>query len=201
MTPVRVDGFPELRWLAGPGAGIASVEAGALTMEAPPRSDWFNDPGGPARHASAPALVIPCDADLQLSARVTVDFASAFDAGVLFVHQGDDDHAKLCFERSPQGEPMVVTVVTREVSDDSNEPVVDGDGVQLRISRIGEVFAFHFSIDGRRWRLSRLFRLRDPAAPTTVGFLAQSPTGEGCRVVFDRLALTATTLDDPRDGS
>ena len=96
---------------------------------------------------------------------------------------------------------MVVTVVTREVSDDSNEPVVDGDTVHLRVSRIGEVFAFHFSADGTAWRLSRLFRLRHPAAPTTVGFLAQSPTGDGCRVVFDRIVLSASSLADPRDGS
>ena len=198
---VSFTGLPELRWLEGPGTGVASVDAGALTMEAPARSDWFNDPGGPERHASAPALVMSADDDFQLSARVTVDFASAFDAGVLFVHQGADDHAKLCFERSPQGEPMVVTVVTREVSDDSNEPVVDADAVHLRVSRIGEVFAFHFSVDGVRWRLSRLFRLRHPAAPTTVGFLAQSPTGEGCRVAFDRILWTRTTLADPRDGS
>lgn len=201
MTSVRLVGLPELRWLAGPGAGTASADGSSLTMTAPPRSDWFNDPGSATRHASAPALVVPADQDLQLSARVQVGFASAFDAGVLFVHQSAEDHAKLCFERSPDGEPMVVTVVTRRVSDDSNEPVIDGDSVHLRVSRLGDVFAFHYSTDGERWRLSRLFRLRTPQAPTTVGFLAQSPTGDGCTVVFGDVVHMATTLVDPRDGT
>jgi regulation of enolase protein 1 (concanavalin A-like superfamily) len=198
---VRIPGLPELTWLPGPGAGEASSDATRLTMVAPAGSDWFNDPAGSVRHASAPVLAFPVEGDLQLSARVTVDFASDYDAGVLFVHQGPDDHAKLCFERSPDGEAMVVTVVTRGVSDDSNEPVVDGRSVDLRVSRIGDVFAFHFSLDGERWRLSRLFGLRDPSAPTTLGFLAQSPTGQGCTVEFGRISLTATTLADPRDGS
>ncbi|MEO1060221.1 MAG: DUF1349 domain-containing protein [Actinomycetota bacterium] len=198
---MRVPGLPRLTWLPGPGEGRATADGAALTMIAPAGSDWFNDPAGPTRTASAPVLTLPADDDLQLATRVTVDFASAYDAGVLFVHQGPDDHAKLCFERSPDGEAMVVTVVTREVSDDSNEPVIAGRSVHLRVSRMGDVFAFHFSTDGERWRMSRLFRLREPSAPTTLGFLAQSPTGEGCTVVFDRISLTSATLADPRDGS
>jgi hypothetical protein len=50
-------------------------------MTAPPLSDWLNDPGSATRHASAPALVVPADRDLQLSARVQVGAATAQPAG------------------------------------------------------------------------------------------------------------------------
>jgi len=35
----------------------------------------------------------------------------------------------------------------------------------------------------------------------TAGFLAQSPTGDGCAVTFDGLEYAARTLTDLRDGS
>ena len=117
---MQLPGLPELTWLPGPGEGRATVDGAALTMIAPAGSDWFNDPGGPSRNASAPVLTLPADDDLQLAARVTVDFASAFDAGVLFVHQGPDDHAKLCSrrigigDRQPRG--------SREARDDHERP-------------------------------------------------------------------------------
>ena len=58
-------------------------------------TDRFNDPDGPSRHASAPVLAFDITEDGQLSAQVDVTFESAFDAGVLFVHQSNDDYAKL----------------------------------------------------------------------------------------------------------
>ncbi|MEM7326542.1 MAG: DUF1349 domain-containing protein [Actinomycetota bacterium] len=188
-----------LEWLTDPGG--ASVEDGGLTMTAPPTSDWFNDPTGPARRDSAPALVFQPVGDFQLSARVRADFRSAFDAAVLFVFIDAERFAKLCFEFSPDREPMVVSVVTRGVSDDANGPVVTGTSVSLRVSRVGDAFAFHHSTDGRRWNLSRLFTLGPGGEDASVGFLAQSPTGSGCRATFDEVGFEPGTLLDFRDGS
>ena len=131
---------------------------------------------------------------------MTVDFAATYDAGVLVLYERDDLWAKLCFERSPQGEPMVVSVVTRRVSDDCNSFVVDGASVWLRIARIGTAFAFHASTDGGRWQLVRHFAL-DGDAEGSVGFLAQSPTGDECAVAFERISYRAETLGDLRSGA
>ena len=35
----------------------------------------------------------------------------------------------------------------------------------------------------------------------TAGFLAQSPTGEGCKATFDEVLFVAEALADLRDGS
>jgi len=91
-------------------------------------------------------------------------------------------------------------VVAGGVSDDCNSFVVDGPSVWLRIARIGTAFAFQASTDDERWRLVRHFAL-DGARVPVVGFLAQSPAGEGCRVVFARISYRAGTLGDLRSGA
>ena len=124
-------------------------------------TDWFVDPQRSAEpKLNAPALLGGSSGDFLLSARVTVDFAGTYDAGVLVVYESDDVWAKLCFEYSPQREPMVVSVVTRGVSDDCNSFVVDDESVWLRIARVGPAYAFHASTDGSNWSFIRHFALQ-----------------------------------------
>jgi regulation of enolase protein 1 (concanavalin A-like superfamily) len=168
-------------------------------MTAGARTDLFVDPQGSPPMLNAPSLLARPNGDYQLSARVTVDFASTFDAGVLALHAHDGAWAKLCFEYSPQGEAMVVSVVTRGVSDDANAFAVEGRQVWLRVSRLGPAHAFHASTDGSDWRFVRHFAL-EPANDLSVGFLAQSPTGAGCAVQFDQIVYRPERLADLRSG-
>ena len=107
---------------------------------------------------------------------------------------------KLCFEFSPEKRPTVVSVVTRGLSDDANGPVIKGTSVHLRVSKSGPLIAFHY-LDGSRWTLHRIFCLREPLAPMSVGFLAQAPTGPTCAAAFSGIEFSATSLRNPRDGS
>jgi regulation of enolase protein 1 (concanavalin A-like superfamily) len=194
-----VAGIPEaLRWELPPVSWKGGD--GALTATAGPRTDLFIDPDGGAPKLTAPRLLATAPAgDFTFSARVGVDFATDFDAGVLLLHATDEAWAKLCFEYSPQGEAMVVSVVTRGVSDDANAFVVDGGEVWLRISRRGGAYAFHASEDGQLWQFVRQFALPEPA-PVRVGLAPQSPTGEGCTVTFDEIRFAAERLEDLRSG-
>lgn len=198
MTPT-IPGLPSVAWVDS--VGKASATPNGLTMSAPGTTDWFSDPGAATQQRSAPALTFPVAGSGQLRACVSVGFGATFDAGVLFVHQGPDDYAKLCFEQSPTGEATVVSVVTRGVSDDANGPVVEGDEVWLRVCFSGDAIAFHHSLDGRRWDLTRLFAMRSPTAATTVGFLVQSPTGHGCTATFSDVGWSDVVPGDLRDGS
>jgi hypothetical protein len=96
---------------------------------------------------------------------------------------------------------MVVSVVTREVSDDANAFVVPERSVWLRVSRLGRVYAFHASVDGKTWTLVRVFSLGDAVTGHRIGFEAQSPTGDGCTVTFDDIRFTRQRLEELRDGS
>jgi uncharacterized protein len=190
----------QLSWLVEPAA--SQLEPGGVRITAGPATDWFIDPSGRSEPMlNAPALVGSTDGDFLLSARVAVDFASTFDAGVLVLFANWGSWAKLCFERSPQGQPMVVSVVTREVSDDCNSFVVEADHVWLRVARIGPAFAFHASADGAVWGLIRHFGLVPVTDTLLAGFEAQSPLGEGCTASFTSIRYEATTLPDLRSGA
>jgi regulation of enolase protein 1 (concanavalin A-like superfamily) len=175
------------------------MPAGPLTITAGARTDWFVDPGSGEAKLDAPSQLEAVEGDFLLSAKVEVDFGSTFDAGVLALWHDERTWAKLCFEYSPQSEPMVVSVVTRGVSDDCNSAVVEGNTVWLRVARIGRAHAFHYSTDGGWWHLVRHFALA-PGEPLEAGFLAQSPLGEGCEARFSEVRFSPTTLDDLRNG-
>lgn len=196
--PIGLPAFPApLRWLNQPVDWRAD-DPDVLAVTAGPRTDLFTDPGGTGRHANAPALIGRLTGDFTLSARIRVDLASTYDAGVLVLYAGEDAWAKLCLELSPQGRPTIVSVVTGGVSDDCNAFPVDASGVRLRIARVGPAYAFHAAVGDDFWHLIRYFALDGDLA---AGFLAQSPTGDGCAVRFEEIRYAAATITDLRNGT
>ncbi|WP_043664439.1 DUF1349 domain-containing protein [Streptomyces xylophagus] len=203
----HVPGLPFTLASSSGEAWTIDEATGTVTATAAPRSDIFIDPGADSQlnaesMLNAATLVgVPPDGDFQFSARLTVEFASTYDAGVLLLWIDDRHWGKLCFEYSPDGEPMIVSVITRGVSDDANAFVVDGRTVWLRVSRIDQAFAYHASLDGKTWRMIRFFAVGDASTPVSIGFEAQSPTGDGCVVCFDDIRFTCERLRELRDGS
>jgi regulation of enolase protein 1 (concanavalin A-like superfamily) len=184
---------------------LETASAGAWTLTeqgmsgyAGAGTDLFVDPFGAKRLNNAPMLLFPTSGDFVLQAEVIVEFDFTFDAGVLLLWQDDENWAKLCFEFSPQRNPMIVSVVTRGTSDDCNSAIIDARRVYLRVARRGAGCVFHYSRDGRLWHLVRAFRL--PDQPLSAGFLVQSPTGRGCRARFTNIDYRAETIADIRSG-
>lgn len=170
-----------------------------LVGRASARTDLFINPASGEAVMNAPMELFDAGAgDFLLSAEVEVEFRSTFDAGVLVLWSDETHWAKLCFEYSPQGEAMVVSVVTNGISDDANGPVPAGPRVHLRVGRRGRTGVMHYSEDGAWWRLVRVFRL--PDGPLKAGFEVQSPTGEGVVARFGKIAFRRVTLQDPRNG-
>jgi len=197
--PVTVAPLPaSLMWDVEPASW--SLDEGPLvTIAAPAGTDLFSDPAGGAPVDNAPRLLGPVTGDFQLSARVRCTFAGTFDAGALLLWAGETQWAKLAFEVSPQGEPMVVSVITDGRSDDANAFVVPGDAVWLRISRIKAACALHARLGDEPWRFVRHFPL--PASDgLRAGFLAQAPMGEGATARFDEIRFVAERLADLRSG-
>ncbi len=200
MTSFTLPSIPvPLYWHNDPLRWQVNADS-ALTITAGELTDWFVDPNGSVNIGNAPsALFTPPDADFVLSAKVSVNLMTMYDAGVLRVQVGDDVWAKLCFEYSPQQEPMIVSVVTRGTSDDCNSVIIDGNSIYLRIARIGQAFAFHYSHDGQLWHMVRHFGL-GPLDQIEIGFSAQSPRGEQFTAVFSEIAYAARTVQDIRSG-
>ena len=200
MTALKLPSLPFALEPEGSPPPGCRVRSGALTLTAAANTDLFVDPAGAERIPDAGRFAgLPPGGDFTLAARVSVEFASTFDAGVLLVYAAERQWAKLCFEYSPQHRPTAVTVVTRQTSDDCNSFEVDGNTLWLRITRSGAAWAFHASTDGAWWRLLRYFTLDKGLA--RVGFMAQSPAGEGCAAAFDHITFRSGAPGDLRDGS
>lgn len=190
-----------------PGVWRRDEQGGGVAADAPGHTDLYVNPAG-AGSTDAESLLnaatllgLPPAGDFQFSARVSVEFQAQYDAGVLLLWIDEEHWGKFCFEFSPAAAPMVVSVVTRGVSDDANAFVVGQRSLWMRVSRIDSVYAFHASTDGKVWRLVRVFSLGPEVAEHRVGFEAQSPTGDGCTVTFDDIRFIQQRLADLRDGT
>lgn len=199
--PPTIKELPTLSWQPTSGQAVYDEGGASLTLTAAAAVDWSNDAlGGPQQHAAS-ALGFVAPETFSLSAKVVIDGPrTTFDAGALSLWVNPEHWAKLCFEYSPQGEPMIVSVVTNGYSDDCNSHPVQGNWTYLRVSRVGPGWVFHASADGRFWEFIRLFRLASDA-PVHVGFLAQAPLGESCVARFEEIELRLEVPEDLRDGS
>ena len=190
---------PELAWQVAPPEP-AQLAGSSIAFAAGPRTDLFVDPGGADAQLGAPLLLGRPRGDFRLSARVSAKLAATFDAAALVVWSSPSSWAKLALEYSPQREPTIVSVVTREISDDANCFALPDAVGWLRISRRGETLAFHASVDGLWWSLVRFFTFTG-AGEASAGFLVQSPTGDGAQGRFDQIEWAEEPLRELRDGS
>jgi len=198
MNERTLPGIPgPTTWLNTPVA--SSYAAGTLQITAGAQTDLFIDPMGGTAKGDSPVLTFPPDPRFTLSAHVTVDFVSTYDAGVLLVYADALHWGKFCFEYSPQGEPTIVSVVTNGVSDDCNSVPLARNDIYMRVTRLGDAFAFHYSEDGRFWRMVRYFGLHQ-VTDVVAGFSSQSPTGAGCHASFAQIRYAPTPVSDVRSG-
>lgn len=199
MDAVHLAAIPvPLQWDIPP-LGYHVEQERAVSITAGSRTDLFRSPAGDTVVQNSPRLLFVPEGDFALSARVRVNFRNTFDAGVLVIYEHETSWAKLCFEFSPQRQPMIVSVVTRGLSDDCNSVPINGNEVYLRIARIGSAFAFHYSTDGKLWHMVRHFTLDKPDR-IHAGFSAQSPRGESCSAAFSSITYSHTPPADIRSG-
>jgi hypothetical protein len=204
---MRIKNFPFDVESAGQAEWTYNSQDNNLAVFAIPHSDIYINPAG-KNSTDAESLMnastllgSPPNGDFQLSAKLTVDFNSQFDAGVLMIWVDELNWVKFCFEYSPDATPMVVSVVTINFSDDANSFTVNGNSIWYRITRRDNVYALHAAIDGTEWLLIRVFTLGSDLERHRIGFAAQSPTGEGCKILFSEINFSQARLQDLRDGS
>ena len=129
---------------------------GALVMSAGPRSDHFIDPRGAVTITNSPRLLCTPDPTFLLSAHAHGDLVATYDAAVLMLYVSELSWAKLCLELSPQGEPMIVSVVTNGLSDDCNSVVLASADAWLRVAGLGNACLLYTSPSPRDRTRSRM---------------------------------------------
>lgn len=83
---------------------------------------------------------------------------------------------------------MIVSVVTRGVSDDCNSTIIDGNSVYLRVAHTGKAFGLHYSLDGKYWNMVRYFTL-GKTENLRVGFEASNRWERAATLCFRTLCI------------
>ncbi len=170
-----------------------------IEIEAPGKTDFFIDVLGTVEKNDAPFYYETCTGDFTVRTRVTPLFQKTYDAGGILVLDSTQKWIKLEFELTDLGYPSIVSVVTDGVSDDCNGERAALESMWLKVARRGDVFALHFSEDGKKWKMSRLFRLKMKKT-LKVGIEVQSPRGRGCTACFSTPIFKPEAPKDLRKG-
>lgn len=179
----------------------------AIEIYAPAKSDFFcggnvtSDEGSlPENICNAPYYYTEVSGDFVMRVRVSLDFLSTYDSSSVMVMKDIKNWAKFCFEQTDFGTHAVVSVVTRDnTSDDANGCNIDADKVWLQVCRRGNAFAFHYSVDGVNFYMTRFFILNFENT-VKVGLVAQSPTGNGGIRIYEDLTIESKTVKNIRAG-
>lgn len=167
-----------------------------IAIKVPGKTDKYIAAGGGYAPDSATRLVFDdSDRDFVFSVRVSHKFASVWDSGGLVVEQDATHWFKFEFERDYTGAHRVVSVVTKDFSDDDNSIAIDSDTAYLEVARTGDAFYLYASQDGKSWYLVRAFNFKS-AGPLKAGLIAQCPNGNGATLHFSDVKYTATHIKD-----
>ncbi|WP_044478601.1 DUF1349 domain-containing protein [Paenibacillus antibioticophila] len=200
---MRNQDFENFCWL---NESHITFEDDKMIMFAPEKTDIFCNNGAvseegitPESLSNAPFFYKEVNGDFVMRAKVQLDFKDVYDAACLMVMKDLEVWGKLCFELTDFNTHAVVSVVTNQTSDDANGNNIEGDSVWLQISRSGQSFAFHYSLDGKQFFMTRFFNL-PVEDKVKVGFLSQSPTGRGGNRIYSHFSLEQRTVKNIRVG-
>jgi regulation of enolase protein 1 (concanavalin A-like superfamily) len=192
---VRVPGFArQLYWENGPVKFTQS--GGTLQIRSGAKTDMFRDPNVTYNTDNAPKLLFRADDNFVLTVMVEQDFKSKWDGGALVLKQDSLNWVKFCFEKDYLGFHRVVSVVTKNVSDDCNHASLSSNQVYYKLAKADNVLTLYYSTDATHWVLIRHLQF-DLRPGFSVGFLSQSPTGPGCEVRFSHITYRAIKIKDP----
>ncbi|MFT8349652.1 DUF1349 domain-containing protein [Clostridium saccharoperbutylacetonicum] len=193
----------EFKWL---NQSTINKAGKRIEIFAPKESDFFCNNGAvgdegitPESLSNAPFYYTEITGDFIMKVKVSHDFKDIYDSSSIMVMQDITHWAKACFELTDFNTHAVVSVVTKDQSDDANGCNVEGNSVWLQVCRVGQSFAFHYSMDGDNYYMMRFFNL--PAEKTLkVGLLAQAPTGSGGIRIYEDLTIEKKKVKNIRMG-
>lgn len=176
-----------------------TYDLGKLTIIAGRKTDMFRDPNATYNTDNAPKLLFPADSNFVFTVGITHSFANKWDAGGMVLKADSANWIKFCFEKDYTGARRVVSVVTRDISDDCNSVALTSNTVFFKMAKAGKVVTLYYSSDRKSWMLVRHFQF-ESSKPMMLGLLSQSPTGEKCSVTFSGIQYEKKKIKDPYKG-
>ena len=173
-----------------------STQDNEMVIVAGEKTDMFRDPNVTYNTDNAPKLLFRPDHDFVLIASIEHAFSSKWDGGAIVLKQDGLNWIKFCFEKDYTGAKRVVSVVTKNISDDCNSVEIKTNKVYYKLAKADNVITLYYSLEGKKWFLIRHLQF-DTNKDLTLGFLAQSPTGKRCEVKFSNINYQAKKIADP----
>jgi len=137
--------------------------------------------------------------DFTVSSKLSVLGENFGDATILMVRESHNRWIKLCIELGPDGRCSVVSVITDGWSDDANGELLPSNEAWVRITRKGNFFGLHYSLDGMNWRFVRAFGLK-LEKKIKVGYGIQAPRSLNCTGTVDDFKISDKIIKDFRNG-
>ncbi|WP_435623587.1 DUF1349 domain-containing protein [Flagellimonas sp.] len=198
LTTISKENLSDFQWLNKPLS--FEVEDGVLKVVAEKGTDFFNNPEDKSKTLSAPLLFQAIEGDFIAKARVQPDFTSLWNAVALMVHIDNDNWIKFAFENSDATGRSIVSVVTKNLSDDANGVVLkDEDSIWLKIVRKDNIYSMLWSKNGKDFKMARLTTMKS-ADSVKIGIEFQSPVGDSAKHQVDYFEIEKTTVQDLRKG-
>lgn len=173
-----------------------TISKKAVTIVAGEKTDMFRDPNVTYNTDNAPKLLFDADPNFVLTASVEHNFTNKWDGGAIVLKQDSLNWIKFCFEKDYTGARRVVSVVTKNISDDCNSVELKTNKVYYKVAKADNVITLYYSLTGKKWFLVRHLQF-DATKSLQVGFLAQSPTGRNCKVRFENITYLVKKIKDP----
>ncbi len=177
----------------------SSVKGNSITIVSGEKTDMFRDPNVTYNTDNAPKLMFRPAEDFVLTAAIEHSFASKWDGGAIVIKGDSLNWIKFCFEKDYTGARRVVSVVTKNISDDCNSVALNSNKVYYKVAKAGNVITLYYGTDGKKWFLVRHLQF-DFQPGFEVGFLSQSPTGKSCTVNFSSITYAEKKIKDPYTG-
>lgn len=193
--------FASFKWI---NESKLTMKNDVLSIYAPANTDYFNNPipeNGKLMkpQGDAPFYYTDIEGDFVIKAKVKPNFKTTFDAACIMVIKDEHVWVKAAFEKSDFDTTAVVSVVTNQISDDANGCNIEADSVWLQVARVGDNFAIHYSLDGIKFDMVRVFAL-EVGDSVKVGIEAQCPAGDGGYREFSDLSIEKRTIVSLRKG-
>ncbi len=177
-----------------------SIQGNGMIIEAGEKTDMFRDPNVTYNTDNVPKLLFSADSNFVLSCAIEHGFVNKWDGGAIVLKSDSVHWIKFCFEKDYTGAKRVVSVVTNNISDDCNSIAMDANKVFFKMAKADRVVTLYCSKDGIAWLLIRHLQFETKPG-FKIGFLAQSPTGTGCKVRFSNMSYQAAKIKDPYLGN
>jgi len=173
-----------------------SIQTNEMIIVAGEKTDMFRDPNVTYNTDNAPKLLFRPDHDFVLIVTIEHSFSNKWDGGAIVLKQDSLNWIKFCFEKDYTGAKRVVSVVTKNISDDCNSVELKTNKVYYKLAKADNVITLYYSLEGKKWFLVRHLQF-DTDKDLKLGFLAQSPTGRRCEVKFSNISYVAKKIKDP----